>query len=67
MAHTACRKGTPVWVRLTTGDQFRDHFEDRVGRFVVFRERGRIAKRLIRSFSLTLAKSRRNGDGWASG
>lgn len=58
MAHTACRRGTPVLVTLTTGEQFRDHFVDRLARVVVFRNRGRVAKALIRAFSLTHAKGR---------
>lgn len=59
MAHTACTRGTPVLVTLTTGEQFRDHFAERRSRVVVFRGRGRVPKAQIRSFSLTHAKAQR--------
>lgn len=57
MPHTSCRRGTPVLVTLRSGEQFRDHFVDRLSRVVVFRDRGRVALRDIRSFSPTHAKS----------
>lgn len=61
MAHTACSRGAGVLVTLTTGERFRDQFVERRARFLVFRDRGRVAKELVRSFSLTQAKGKPNG------
>lgn len=49
--HTATFKGKRVFVRLIDGTSFVDRFEDRTKRFVMFRERGKVSKAVIKSFS----------------
>lgn len=51
-AHTSFRQGTPVWVQLRSGQQFRDVFQETKGKTVLLRQHGRVSKRALRAMSI---------------
>ena len=50
--HTTAKRGKRVLVVLHTGEHFVDHFEERLSAAYVFRKRGRIVAKRIRSLSI---------------
>jgi hypothetical protein len=50
-AHTEFRKGSTLFVHLKNGEKFVDKYEERKGRFVYLRRRGRVIASEIRAMS----------------
>ena len=50
--HTGAPRGKRIWVVLKDGTKFIDRFVDRSDKYVIFKDRGWVAKGLIKSFSM---------------
>jgi hypothetical protein len=50
--HSSTYKGKKVFLKLKDGEKFVDTFEDSKGRYVHFKERGKIPKSEIQTFSI---------------
>lgn len=50
--HTACRRNKRVLVKLMDGTEFIDRFIDRTGRYVEFKQRGRVPQIEIKTFTI---------------
>ncbi len=50
--HSSTYKGKRVRIKLKDGNVFVDKFLDSKGRYVIFEERGRVAKKDIKNFTI---------------
>jgi hypothetical protein len=50
--HTSFFKGTPVFVKLRDGRQFKDRFEERRQRFVILTHAGKVANSELASITV---------------
>lgn len=57
-AHTQFRKGSSVFVHLKSGESFPDKYEERKGRYVYLRRRGRLIASDIRAMSFNKSTER---------
>jgi len=55
--HTSTHKGKRVRIKLKDGTVFVDKFLDEKGSYIIFEERGRIAKSDVANFSINKNKS----------
>lgn len=51
-AHTRCRKGKRVFVRLRNGTSFFDHFEAYGSKWVAFRTYGKVLKADLKTMTI---------------
>lgn len=50
--HTSFRQGQKVFVKLRSGEQFTDKFQERKGRYIHLQERGKIENERLASVTI---------------